>query len=84
MRTTLTIDDDVLYAAKEMARTQNRTAGAVISEVFRKDVALSVSAAPESSQLDRALADIGIHRLHHRGGIVTNEDVNRIREELGI
>jgi len=84
MRTTLTIDNDVLYAAKEMARAQNRTAGAVISEIFRKGMASSAPPAPESSQLDRALADIGIHRLPHRGGIVTNEDVNRLREELGI
>jgi len=84
MRTTLTIDNDVLYAAKEMARVQNRTAGAVISDFFRKGVASSQTPMQESSQLDEALAEIGIHRFPHRGGVVTNEDVNRIREELGI
>ena len=83
MRTTLTIDNDVLYAAKEMARVQNRTAGAVISEFFRKGVASSAPLMPESD-VDQALAEFGVHRLPHRGGVVTNEDVNRIREELGI
>jgi hypothetical protein len=36
MRTTLDIDDAVLAAAKELAEAQNRSAGAVISELARK------------------------------------------------
>lgn len=35
MRTTLSIDDDVLLAAKAMARQQNRSLGDVISDLAR-------------------------------------------------
>ena len=36
MRTTLDIDDDVLQAAKEIAATERRTAGKVLSDLARK------------------------------------------------
>ena len=36
MRTTLTIDDDVLAAAKGLAARQNRTVGEVISALSRQ------------------------------------------------
>ena len=36
MRTTLDIADDVLLAAKERARRENKTAGEVISELARQ------------------------------------------------
>ena len=35
MRTTLTIDDDVLFAAKEMACSQRKSVGEVISTLVR-------------------------------------------------
>lgn len=35
MRTTLEIDDDVLAAAKAIAKAQSKTAGAVVSELAR-------------------------------------------------
>ncbi len=35
MRTTLDIDDDVLLAAKDLARRQRKTAGEVLSELAR-------------------------------------------------
>jgi hypothetical protein len=36
MRTTLTIDDDVLAAAKELAATQQKSVGEVISTLARR------------------------------------------------
>ena len=36
MRTTLDLDDDVLLAAKEIARSRGQTAGQVVSELLRK------------------------------------------------
>lgn len=39
MRTTLAIDDDVLGAAKSLARDQGRTIGEVVSELARKGLA---------------------------------------------
>ncbi len=39
MRTTLNIDDDVLRAAKELARLRGSTAGAIVSELARETLA---------------------------------------------
>ncbi len=36
MRTTLDIDDDVLQAAKELAASQRKTTGELVSELIRK------------------------------------------------
>ena len=36
MRTTLDIDDDVLFAAKEIARREKKTIGKVVSEQARR------------------------------------------------
>ena len=36
MRTTLDIDDDLLAAAKELARRERKSAGQVVSELMRK------------------------------------------------
>src|SRR5687767_14272650 len=38
MRTTLAIDDDVLVAAKSIARQQNRSLGEVISDLARRSL----------------------------------------------
>ena len=72
------IADDVLAAAKELARRDNTTAGHVLSEHAR--TALTHSARPGG---DEAAEFLGIRPLPHRGVVVTNELVNRIREELG-
>ena len=49
MRTTLNIDEDVLRAAKEHARREKKTAGAVISELARR----ALTALPASTALAR-------------------------------
>ena len=38
MRTTLNIDDDVLRAAKEIARLRGSTAGAILTELARESL----------------------------------------------
>ena len=43
MRTTLHIDDDVLEAAKSLARSQSKTVGAVVSALARKGLAPTAS-----------------------------------------
>jgi hypothetical protein len=43
MRTTLSIDDDVLAAAKGQAQAQNRSIGEVISELARESLRRPVS-----------------------------------------
>lgn len=39
MRTTLQIDDDVLRAARSLARAERKTVGAVVSDLARKGLA---------------------------------------------
>ena len=81
MRTTLDIDDDILSAAKELARSAHKTAGQIISELARKALTQPREAAQSTQE---PAAFYGIRPLPHRGGVVTNELVNRIREEEGI
>jgi hypothetical protein len=82
MRTTLSIDDDVFYVAKERAKLEKRTMGEVVSELARAGVASTPPAEPSDN--DKWLESRGWELMPHRGVVVTNEDVNRIREELGI
>ena len=77
MRTTLDIADDILHAAKELARRGKTSVGAVISELARKGLA-APAAAPRAAE-PRAV--YGFRPLAKRGGIVTNELVNRLRED---
>ena len=79
MRTTLDIDDDVLMAAKEIAKATHKTAGQVISELARK----SLTAIPTDA-VEEPKAVYGIRPFPRRGGIVTNDMINKIREEQGI
>ncbi|MDR1152329.1 MAG: hypothetical protein LBK72_07635 [Bifidobacteriaceae bacterium] len=83
MRTTLTIADDVLFAAKERARIERRTTGEVLSAMARIGFATHAEA-PEAQGSDARLAGLGITVLPRRGGLVTQELVNEIREEMGI
>jgi hypothetical protein len=76
MRTTLDIDDDVLRAAKDLARREKKTAGRVISELARKGLA---GAPPGAVREARALH--GFRPFPKRGAIVTNELIDRLREE---
>jgi hypothetical protein len=75
MRTTLAIDDDVLAAAKEMAATERKSVGEVISALARK------SMRPTSSR--RATRN-GVPLLPVRPGAprVTSELVRQLQEEL--
>ena len=96
MRTTLDIEDDVLFAAKDFARRDKKTLGQVISEWGRtalQNPAVSqkaISAEAKSKQVlsdeDRRFYDLGFRTLPNRDGVtgVTNELVNRIRELDGI
>lgn len=79
MRTTLDIDDDVLTAAKELGKRMKKSAGSIISELARESlVRPSASTAKESRPV------YGFKILPAAPGkIVTNELIDRIREETG-
>ena len=76
MRTTISLDDDVLSAVKDRARREGRTAGEVLSELARRAL----------TSLDREDQDStetfhGFDPLPNRGGVVTNELVDQLRED---
>jgi hypothetical protein len=81
MRTTLDIDDEVLDAAKEIARRQRRTAGAVISELARRAL---TQTAPEQQAASAPRPFYGFHPFPPEGRVVSNQIVERLREEEGI
>jgi hypothetical protein len=73
VRTTLNIDDDVLIAAKKLAKAQGTTAGRVISDLARK-------ARSERSPVKFEWKH-GFSILPRRGGRVTSEIVDRLSED---
>ena len=77
MRTTLDIEDDVLLAAKDLARQQKKTAGEVLSELARR----ALTAGPAGNEAREPAAFYGFRPLPRRGGVVSNELVNRLRED---
>ena len=81
MRTTINIDQDVLQAAKELATAQNKSVGAVISELIRKALTAKPSDTIETIQEPRA--NYGFKPFPARA-IVSNRDVDRLRDEEGI
>ncbi|HQU93973.1 MAG TPA: hypothetical protein PLK77_16875 [Pyrinomonadaceae bacterium] len=78
MRTTLDIEEDVLLAVKELARRENTTAGKVVSRLIRKELA------GDAKRPRKLEYKNGIPLLPRRGVIVTNEMIDKIREEEGI
>lgn len=75
MRTTLAIDDDVLAAAKEMAATERKSVGEVISTLARR--ALRPAAPTRKSRNGVPLLPV-----NPEGPRVTSELVHQLREEL--
>jgi hypothetical protein len=78
MRTTLDLDDDVLQAAKELARLEKRTAGQVISALARRGLGV-----PKQTPRRRATR-LGVPVLPSRGDVITLEHVQRLRDEEGV
>jgi len=82
MRTTLDIADDVLIAAKEAARRQKQSLGAVISDLARRSLVESrAPAATRASGTAARLARLGIQPLPKRGGVVSNDTINQLRDD---
>ena len=75
MRTTLAIDDDVLTAAREVARSEGKSVGEVISFLARK----ALRPAPASENVRNG---IPLLRLRPDAPRVTSELVKQLSEEL--
>lgn len=77
MRTTLDIDEDILMAIKDLARRQNKTMGEVMSDLARR----AITAPEQSLRTESPKAIYGVRPFPKRGGVVTNELVNKLRED---
>jgi hypothetical protein len=75
MRTTLTIDDDVLAAAKALAAVQHKSAGEVISALARQ----ALQPAPSNV---RTRNGVPLLAVQSNATPVTQELVNQLRDEL--
>lgn len=89
MRTTLDIDDDLLAAAKEIARRERKSAGQVVSGLMRKGLTGVGAEGPAMGKAARSAvaeeaAAYGLHPFPPGDVVATNDQVNRLREELGI
>jgi len=76
MRTTLDIEDDVLQAAKELARREGGTAGQVISALARRGLAAGPGKSKKSSRTRN-----GVPLLPSRGEVITLEHIERLMDE---
>jgi hypothetical protein len=83
MRTTLDIDESVLGAVKELARRQGKTAGEVLSNLARQ--ALTRAQMPPAKGAGREpSAAYGFKPFPAGDALVTNETIDKLRDELGV
>lgn len=75
MRTTLSIDDDVLAAAKGLAALQQKSVGEVISELTRQALRPGI-------QKGKMRNGVPLLPVGPKAKAVTPELVNRLRDEL--
>jgi hypothetical protein len=81
VRTTLDLDDDVLASAKEIARREGKTAGRVVSELVRRALTSAAPSASAGPRVREPLASYGFRPFASRGAVVSNETVDRLRDE---
>jgi hypothetical protein len=74
MRTTIAIDDDVLTAAKAIARERHQTIGKVVSELARKSLRSATASGDRNG--------VPLLPVREPGVIVTLEIVNGLRDEV--
>lgn len=85
MRTTLDIDEDVLLAAKELARCQNLSTGQVVSRLLRRVLTGQYGSSATSKEVVSEPRTIAGFRPFPAGkAVVTNDSVNRLREAEGV
>lgn len=74
MRTTLTIDDDILAAAKSLAQAQGKSIGDVVSDLARRALQRPAPPAEEDG--------IPLLPISNPRAVITLEHVNSLRDEL--
>ena len=82
MRTTIDIEDDVLAAAKELARGQHVSAGYLVSRLLREAMSgMSVQVSP-SPQATQAFA--GFQPFPSQGILITDAQIDALRDIEGV
>ncbi len=76
MRTTLSLDDDVLLAVKERAQREKRTAGEVLSDLARQALTSS-----RRQPQDHVTDHHGFRPLPRRGAAISNSLIDRLQED---
>ena len=85
MRTTLDIDEDLLTAARELARQQRVSAGQVISQLLRRALTgQGMQTLPSGRMAARVFPVAGFRTFPAGRAVVTNDDVNALRETEGV
>lgn len=82
MRTTLDIADDVLAAAKERARREHKSMGEVVSDLMRQ--ALTAPREQPGSNppaVREPPAVYGLEPFARRGAVITNDLIDRLRQD---
>lgn len=80
VRTTLDIDDDVLAAAKDLARRQNRTAGEVISDLTRR----ALIGAASGDRVREPAGAYGFQPFPANGRVIGNDAIDDLRDREGV
>ena len=78
MRTTLDIDDDLLIAVRRLADAEQASVGEVLSRLARRGLALHSEASKELRHRN------GVPVLPSRDVVITNELIDKMRDEEGI
>jgi hypothetical protein len=74
MRTTLAIDDDVLAAARAIAKQKNQTVGQTVSELARKSLRRPADSGERNG--------VPLLPVRNPDAVVTLDIVNALRDEL--
>lgn len=83
MRTTLDIEDDVLAAAKELARRQGTSAGQMVSRLLRAALNGRADHGFPAGPPTPAVAGFRPFAAQH-GRVVSNEQIDQLRDEAGL
>ena len=80
MRTTLDIDEDLLAAAKELARKEGCSAGQVVSRLLRRSLT-----GQQAATVAKRKSATGFEPFPAKAGVViTNDLVNALRDAEGV
>jgi hypothetical protein len=82
MRTTIDIEDDVLAAAKEMARRQHVSAGQIVSRLLRE--ALQGGGKRTSAVSEGAKPVGGFRPFPAAETVITDEQIDALRDAEGV